>query len=84
MISQVAAEAAKSSSVIFLDGVAVMAFIGFAGLVAREYYRAKRSKKNGNGNGKIPGTAQICIDAPNHFSVQRMMGFCSPGRIQIR
>lgn len=64
MILQVATEAAKSSSAIFLDGIAIMALIGAGGLAAREYWKSKSHKRNGNGNGRgpKPGTAPKCLE----------------------
>ena len=65
MILQAATEAAKSSSAIFLDGVAIMALIGAGGLAAREYFKTRRARRNGNGSGNNrlkPGTAPACLD----------------------
>lgn len=62
-ILQAAQEAAKSSSRIFLDGSAITAVIAAGGLAAREYFKSRRSKRNGNGNGKgpRPGMAPECL-----------------------
>ena len=64
MMFQVATEAAKSSSAIFLDGVAIMALIGASGLAAREYFKSRRARRNGNNNGRgpRPGMAPECIE----------------------
>jgi len=62
MLAQVATEAAKSSSAIFLDGVAIMALIGAGGLAVREYFKSRQARRNGNGNNRWlkPGMAPEC------------------------
>lgn len=65
MMLQAAAETAKSTSSIVLDGAAIMALISVAGLAMREYFKSKHSKKNDNpspSNNLKPGTAPICIE----------------------
>jgi len=59
-IIQVAADAAKSSSTIFLDGAAILALIAAGGLTTREYIKSRRSRQNGNDKG--PGQAKVCIE----------------------
>lgn len=58
MILQVAAEAVKGSSNLYLDGAAIMALIG-AGVL---YLKTRRVRRNGNGNnrGPKPGAAPEC------------------------
>ena len=62
MLIQVATEAAKSTSNIALDGVAIMALITAGGLATREYFKSRRGRANGNNNGKgpKPGSAPAC------------------------
>ena len=62
MLIQVAQEAAKSTSSLTMDGVAIMALIGASGLALREYFKSRRQPKNGNGKSLSlkPGTAQEC------------------------
>jgi len=64
MLIQVATEAAKSSSSLALDGVAIMALITAGGLATREYFKSRRGRANGNNNGKgpKPGAAPKCIE----------------------
>lgn len=59
MFLQMSADAAKSSSTIFLDGAAVMALIVAGGLTVREFAKTRKVKRNGNGKG--PGQAEVCI-----------------------
>ena len=69
MLIQAAQEAARSSSIIFLDGVAVMALISAGGLAIREYVKYRNTKRNGNSNGGIPGTAKVCRERGEKLAV---------------
>jgi hypothetical protein len=62
MILQAATETVKSTSSLALDGVAIMALITAGGLAAREYFKSRRGRANGNNNSKgpKPGTAPEC------------------------
>ena len=59
MDMQTATEAAKSSSAIYFDWVAIMALIGVAGFAVREFIISYRNRKNGNG--LKPGLAPQCL-----------------------
>ncbi len=56
---QAAAETVKSSSFLFLDGVAILAIISSLSLAAANYFKWKKDKKNGNG--QKPGLAPECL-----------------------
>jgi hypothetical protein len=63
MILQAATEAAKSTSTIVLDGVAIMALITAGSVAAREYFKSRKARNgSGNGRGSKPGTAQECLE----------------------
>lgn len=58
MLIQAAVEASKGSSSIFLDAGMIGLIVTNTGLLAREWIRTRREKKNGNG--VKPGNGETC------------------------
>ena len=59
MFAQVATEAAKGTSHVFLDGGMIMLIVTNLGLIGRDLIKTRKAKKNG-GNSQ-PGKADICL-----------------------